>query len=329
MSRTGTTHRAAPFRCSRARRSRSTGRHSRGSPISRYTVHVAGGGVQVGTVTIAAGRPELVRDGRPRVDLQRDGGSVRGDRRGADHRSGLQRGRLRVHRGTESFHHGRRAPARRWSGSVAGSSWCCRSRGLGGSARARSSLQGFAGGATAGLGGAVLLQQFCTLPLTPASAAGIPVVVGTVGAVGASLARRAGARGARRVARLGAGHGGSGAPGGLGRRTDRGHRARGHEPAGAGYGAAGPSASAGGGLGAGGGGVAGGGGGDGPSPTGGGPGPAPTAPIPPPPPPPPGGAIVPPIPPPKPNDEVTCSNCGAANSADSRFCTNCGTRLGS
>lgn len=200
-----------------------------------------------------------------------------------------------------------------------------RARGLG---SARAPLQGFAGGATAGLGGAVLVQQFCLVPLTPASAAGIPVVVGTVGAVGASFARRAGGR-ARRAARLEAGHGGSGAPGGLGREPTEVMEHAGHEPAGAGYGATGPSASAGGGLGAGGGGVAGGGGGDGPSPTGGGPGPAPTAPIPPPPPPPPGGAIVPPIPPPKPNDEVTCSNCGAANSAESRFCTNCGTRLGS
>jgi hypothetical protein len=64
-----------------------------------------------------------------------------------------------------------------------------RARGLG---AARASLQGFAGGAAAGLGGAVLLQQFCMVPLTPASAAGIPVVVGTAGAVGASLARRGG-----------------------------------------------------------------------------------------------------------------------------------------
>jgi RNA polymerase subunit RPABC4/transcription elongation factor Spt4 len=39
--------------------------------------------------------------------------------------------------------------------------------------------------------------------------------------------------------------------------------------------------------------------------------------------------IVPPVPPPKADDELTCSNCGTANSTDSQFCTNCGTKLGS
>jgi zinc-ribbon domain len=190
-----------------------------------------------------------------------------------------------------------------------------RARGLG---AARAPLQGFAGGATAGLGGAVLLQQFCAVPLTPASAVGIPVVLGTAGAVGASLARRVGSRGARRVDQLGAGHGGSGAPGGPGREPTEAIERAGHELARAGHGA-GPSASAVGGPGAGGGGVAG----------GGGPSPASTAPIPPAPPPPSGGAIVPPIPPPSLDDQVTCSNCREANSADSRFCSNCGTRLGS
>lgn len=136
----------------------------------------------------------------------------------------------------------------------------------------RAPLQGFAGGATAGLGAAVLLQQFCIVPLTPASVVGIPVVVGTAGAVGASLARRAGARGARR---------GPGIEGG-------------------------PSASA-----------------------GGGPGPAPTAPSVPSPPPPSGGASVPPMPSATAIDEVTCSNCGEASPAGSRFCSNCGSWLGS
>jgi hypothetical protein len=168
---------------------------------------------------------------------------------------------------------------------------------------ARAPLQGFAGGATAGLAGAVLLQQFCVVPLTPASAVGIPVVVGTAGAVGASLARLAGARRARRVARLGDGFGGSGGPGG--EPTEVIEHA-GHEPTGAGHGGGGSAAS-----------------------TGGAPTPAPTAPIPPAPPPPTGGAIVPPIPPPRADVEVTCSNCGATNAADSRFCSNCGTRLGS
>jgi hypothetical protein len=167
----------------------------------------------------------------------------------------------------------------------------------------RAPLQGFAGGATAGLGGAVLLQQFCIVALTPASVVGIPVVVGTASAVGASLARRAGARGARRGPRLEAGHGGSGAPGALGGDpTEVIEHAR-HEPTGAVYGA-GRSSGA-----------------------GGGPSPAPTAPIPPAPPADSGGAFVPPIPPPTAVDEVTCSNCGRANPAESLFCSNCGTRL--
>jgi hypothetical protein len=197
-----------------------------------------------------------------------------------------------------------------------------RARGLG---AARAPLQGFAGGVTAGLGGVVLLQQFCIVPLTPASAVWIPVVVGTAGAVGASLTRRAGARRARRVARLGDGFGGSGAPGAPGGEPTEVIEHAGHEPTGAGYRAGAPSASPGGGAGTGGGGGVGGGPSD---PGGSGPGPA-TAQIPPAPPPPPGGAVVPPIPPPKAGDEVTCPNCREANSAESRFCSNCGTRLGS
>jgi zinc-ribbon domain len=140
---------------------------------------------------------------------------------------------------------------------------------------ARAPLQGFAGGATAGLGAAVLLQQFCIVPLTPASVVGIPVVVGTASALGASLARRGENRRARR-------------------------------PLEAGFGASGSPASA-----------------------GGGPGPAPTAPIPPAPPPPSDAAFMPPMPPPEATEEVTCSNCGQANPAGSRFCSTCGARLDS
>ena len=55
------------------------------------------------------------------------------------------------------------------------------------SSLARSALQGFAGGALAGLAGAVLLQQFCTLPLTPVTAIGIPVLVGVAAAIGATV----------------------------------------------------------------------------------------------------------------------------------------------
>ena len=52
---------------------------------------------------------------------------------------------------------------------------------------ARSALPAFAGGAVAGLGGAVLLQQFCTLPLTAGTAIAVPVLVGVAGAIGASV----------------------------------------------------------------------------------------------------------------------------------------------
>ena len=226
------------------------------------------------------GRPQLVGDGRPRVDLQGHGRSVRGDHRGADHRSGLQRGRVCVHRGAESVHHGRR---RRRGGGRGGrrdppGAVIHPGSGLG---AARAPLQGFAGGATAGLGCVVLVQQFCIVPLTPASAAGIPVVVGAVGAIGASLARRAGARRARRDARLQAGFGRSGALGGpRGEPTEVIEHA-GHVTTGAGYGAGGPSAIAGGGSGAEGGAGGGMGGPSGPSGGRWQPDPAPTAPIPP------------------------------------------------
>ena len=258
--RTDTAHRGARFPCSRARRSRSRGRRSRGSPMLSYTVDIAGGGVQVGTVTISAERPELVRDHRPRVDLQCDGGSVRGDGRGADDRSGLQRGRVRLHRGTEPLHDGRRCrrdgDRGRW-----GIPACALPHAGSWARRGEVFAAGVRRGATAGLGGAVLLQQFCTLPLTPASAAGSRWSSGRPAPSARSLRAALGRAGARRVARLGAGHGGE-APGGEPTDVIRG---------------------------------SGGGGGD----VSGGPSPAPTAPIPPAPPPPSGGVIVPPVPSPK------------------------------
>jgi zinc-ribbon domain len=277
-----------------------------------YTVHIAGGEVQVGTVTIAqdglgwSGTVDLESISNATVGLFEVTTEVQTTGRDC---SGVA---FVCIEGRSPFATaaGAGATAVGVGGVILLVLSFTRARGLG---AARAPLQGFAGGATAGLGCVVLLQQFCIVPLTPASAAGIPVVVGAVGAIGASLARRAGARRARRVARLEAGFGGSGAPGGPGGEpTEVIEHAR-HEPTGAGYGAGSPLASAGGGLGAGAG--------------GGGPSPVPTAPIPPPPPP--AGVIVPPTPPPKATDEVTCSNCGEVNSADSRFCTNCGTRLGS
>jgi zinc-ribbon domain len=282
-----------------------------------YTVHIAGGEVQVGTVTIAqdglrwSGTVDLESISNATVGLFEVTTEVQTT--GQDC-SGVAYVCIEG-RSPFTTAAGAGATVVGVGGGILLVLSFTRARGLG---AARAPLQGFAGGATAGLGCVVLLQQFCVVPLTPASAAGVPVVVGAVGAIGASLARRAGARRARRVARLEAGFGGSGAPGGPGGEPTEVIEHAGHEPTGAGPEAVGPSASPGGGPDVG----AGGGGG------GGGPSPALTAPIPPAPPPP-SGAIVPPIPPPKATDEVTCSNCGEVNSADSRFCTNCGTRLGS
>lgn len=268
-----------------------------------YTVHIAGGEVQVGTVTIA--QDGLSWSGT--VDLE----SI------SDVTVGLFEVTVEVQTtgqdcsGVAYVCIEGRSPFTTAAGAgatavgVGGMTLLVLSftgaRGLG---AVRAPLQGFAGGATAGLGGAVLLQQFCTLPLTPASGVGIPVVLATAGAVGASLARLAAARKARRLARLAAGHAEGGAPGGPAGEPTAVLEREGNEPPGAGHAGDTPWASA-----------------------GGGPGPAPTGPIPPGPPPPPGGAIVPPIPPPRADVEATCSNCGEANSADSRFCSTCGTRL--
>jgi hypothetical protein len=237
-----------------------------------YTVHIAGGEVQVGTVTIAqdglgwSGTVDLESISNATVGLfevTTEVQTIGQDCSGVAYVCIEGRSPFTTAAGAG-------ATAVGVGGGILLVLSFTRARGLG---AARAPLQGFAGGATAGIGCVVLLQQFCIVPLRPASAAGIPVVVGAVGAIGASLARRAGARRARRVARLEAGFGGSAVAGG------------------------------------------------------GGPSPAPSAPIPPPPPP--AGVIVPPTPPPKATDEVTCSTCGEVNSADGRFCTNCGTRLGS
>jgi hypothetical protein len=303
-----------------------------------YTVHIAGGGVQVGTVTIAqdglswSGTVDLESISNATVGLFEVTAEVQTT--GQDC-SGVAYVCIEG-RSPFTTAAGAGATAIGVGGGILLVLSFTRARGLG---AARSSLQGFAGGATAGLGAAVLLQQFCTLPLSPASAAGIPVVVGTAGAVGASLARRAGTRRARRVARIGPGHGGSGAPGGpAGEPTEViEHASQAGDHVAAGHAGGGPSAGAGGGSSGPSPAPSGPGAGDGPSPAPGRPGagdpgapsPAPTAPIPPAPPPPPGRVILPPVPPPKADDELTCSNCGSSNSADSQFCTNCGTKLGS
>ena len=253
-----------------------------------YTVHVAGGGVQVGSVVIAQdglswnGTVDLGKISNATVglfevtaDVETTGAPCTGTAYVCiEGRSPLTTAA------------GAGATALGVGGAILLVLSLTRARAMG---LARSSLQGFAGGASAGLGGAVLLQQFCTLPLTTATAVGVPVVLGGAGAVGASVLRRAGTSGTRRGAQIAHGHGAGGSGGPAGEPTEVIHHGAGggaHEPVAAGAG--GPSASTGPG-GAGGGGPGGGGpGGGGPSPApagptggpggGGGPSPAPAGP---------------------------------------------------
>ena len=225
-----------------------------------------------------------------------------------------------------------------------------RSRRLGST---RALIQGFAGGATTAFGAGVVLQQFCAVPLSLVTAAVVPAGVGVMGSVASYGLRRAGRAGARRAAqrlgRAGAGQA-AGAPGGEPTEVlDRGARQlqrageqaadRGREvaesirgaqgggpaPAGPGGGgpAGGPAPAA-----PGGGGPAG-----GPAPAapgGGGPagGPAPAQPAGVPPPPPVQGGVIPPVILPPSDDERDCPKCGTKNPAENVFCTNCGESLG-
>src|SRR5262245_1834998 len=253
-----------------------------------YTVHIAGGGVQVGRVVIA-------QDGTSwsgAVDLSSISNAT----------VGLFQVTLDVETtgapctGTAYVCIEGRSPFTTVAGAAAAVI------GLGGAivlvlsltgarrmSLARSSLQGFAGGATAGLGAAVLLQQFCTLPLSASTAIGVPLVIGGAAALGAAVLRGAGGGGGGGVAQPQQGRP-AGAP---------------TEPVGA------PTRPVG---------VV------GPSPTiewgGGGPAPAPPVFLPPPPP---GGVDV--GPPVATDQERTCPTCGTANETDALFCTNCGDRL--
>ncbi|HET7236634.1 MAG TPA: zinc ribbon domain-containing protein [Actinomycetota bacterium] len=209
----------------------------------------------------------------------------------------------------------------------------------------RAGTQGFAGGTTAGIGGAVLLQQFCVMPLTAATAFGVPVAIGVAGAVGASLLRRAGTGAGRRAAQHLGGGPADQLPAGpdqdvqvardLESASDQG-AAKGFAEAGQGAGGGAPGATPAGGPSPAPGATPAGGpspapgatpaGGPSPAPgaaPAGGPSPAPGAvPLPTE-----GGVIVPPLIPPAPDDRVRCPECGNENTRDSRFCTNCGARL--
>ena len=324
-----------------------------------YTVHVAGGSVQVGTVTVSgdglswSGTVDLEKISNATVGLfevTADVETEAGDCTGVAYVCIEGRSPLTTAAGAG-------ATALGVGGVLLLGLSLTRAGRMGG---ARAGVQGFAGGATAGVGGAVLLQQFCVIPLTTASAAAVPVAIGAAGAVGASLLRRASTRGAREVSqRLRTGRGAQ-VPGQpvqgtevtqhLDSAADRGAGTRELADAGSGAGTGAPQAGAGGGPAAGGGGAGGGGaaaptGGPSPAPGGGGPaapsggpspapgggpagGPSPApgggpAPVPPAE----GGAVLPPVIPPAADDRHTCSNCGTENTADSRFCTSCGTRL--
>ena len=287
-----------------------------------YTVHVAGGGIQVGSVIISedgrswSGTVDLANFSTATVGVFEVTAEVEtqdGDCTGVAYVCVEGRSPFTTAAGAG-------ATALAVGGGILLALSLVRGGGMGAT---RSAVQGFAGGATAGLGAAVLLQQFCILPLTAASAAGIPIAVGVGGAVGASLLRRTRTRGARRLARQVPAPGGEPTQG-----IDRGAgdvAPGGGEPAGAGHEASGsgPSAAAGGSGGRSGGGAT----LAGPAPSGPG-----GAGIPPPEIPPPGaplpdtGLVLPPVPP-APNDERGCPSCGAENSPDNQFCTSCGTRL--
>jgi hypothetical protein len=153
---------------------------------------------------------------------------------------------------------------------------------------------GFAGGATAGLGGVVLLQEFCTLLLTAASAVGVPVVLGVVGAIGASMLRRGGTSGSRRAAQVAHGDGA-----GVREARGRAHRGDSSRPRRRSH----PRTPR-------------------PGTGGGGPSHAPTGPLPPAPPPPSGGEGPLPVVPLTPDEDRTCPNCGVTNEPGAQFCTN-------
>jgi hypothetical protein len=333
-----------------------------------YTVHIAGGGVNVGNVALGqngrnwSGTVDLNEFSWAGVGLFEVTAEVQTD-------AGECFGRVYIcieGRNPLTTAAGGGATAVGTGGVLLLGMSLLRSRRLGST---RALIQGFAGGATTAFGAGVVLQQFCAVPLSLVTAAVVPAGVGVMGSVASYGLRRAGRAGARRVAqrmaRAGAEHA-AGAPGGeptevLDRSARQLQRAgeqaaeRGREvaesirsapgggpaPAGPGGGgpAGGPAPAAPGGGGPAGGPAPAAPGGGGPAggpapaaPGGGGPagGPAPAKPAGvPPPPPAQAGAVIPPvIPPAASDDERTCPKCGTANPAENAFCTNCGESLG-
>src|SRR5262245_23094386 len=145
-----------------------------------YTVHVAGGGVQVGSVVISqdglswSGTVDLEKISNATVGLFEvtvDVETAGAPCTGTAYVCIEGRSPFTTAAGVGATVFG-------LGGAILVVHALVRARGMG---AARSSLQGFAGGVAAGLGGAVLLQQFCTLPLTAAAAVGAPVVLGAAG----------------------------------------------------------------------------------------------------------------------------------------------------
>src|SRR3990172_2656614 len=161
-----------------------------------YTVHVAGGSVQVGTVIVSgdglswSGTVDLEKISNATVGLfevTADVETEAGDCTGVAYVCIEGRSPLTTAAGAG-------ATALGVGGVLLLGLSLTRAGRMGG---ARAGVQGFAGGATAGVGGAVLLQQFCVIPLTTVSAAAVPLSIRAAGAVGASLLRRASTRGGR------------------------------------------------------------------------------------------------------------------------------------
>jgi hypothetical protein len=213
-----------------------------------YTVHVAGGGVQVGSVTISqdglswAGDVDLENIANATVGLFEVTAEVQ-NVSGQEICTGVA---FVCVEGRSPFTTaaGATATALGVGGGILLVLALVRAPGMG---VARTGVQGFGGGAAAGLGGAVLLQQFCLVPLTAATAAGVPIAIGAAGAIGASVLRSTGTRAARRAAQLAHGHaGGGGGPAGEPSEVlERAGTGSGGSGGGGAGGAGGPSASAG------------------------------------------------------------------------------------
>jgi hypothetical protein len=190
-----------------------------------YTVHIAGGGVNVGNVALGqngrnwSGAVDLNEFSWAGVGLFEVTAEVQTD-------AGECFGRVYIcieGRNPLTTAAGGGATAVGTGGVLLLGMSLIRSRRLGST---RALIQGFAGGATTAFGAGVVLQQFCAVPLSLVTAAVVPAGVGVMGSVASYGLRRAGRAGARRAAqRLGRAAGqAAGAPGEPTEVLDRGAR---------------------------------------------------------------------------------------------------------